>query len=50
MRAQKSREQKLAIGLNGREVYIPQPYHWGQEAREDWYAFGVTSEGDGGAV
>jgi transposase len=31
------RKQKLAIGLKGREVFVPQTYHWGQEAQVDWY-------------
>jgi transposase len=31
------RKQKLAMGLKGREVFVPQTYHWGQEAQVDWY-------------
>lgn len=31
------RKQKLAMGLKGREVFVPQTDHWGQEAQVDWY-------------
>ena len=25
------------MGLKGREVCVPQSYHWGQEGQVDWY-------------
>lgn len=31
------REKKLALGLTGRTVCIPQSYAWGSEAQADWY-------------
>lgn len=31
------RKQKLAMGLKGRELCVPQSYHWGQEGQVDWY-------------
>src|SRR5512135_2561834 len=30
-------ERKRALGLLGREVYVPQFYDWGREAQVDWY-------------
>ena len=29
--------RKRELGLNGREVFVPQSYHWGQEAQVDWF-------------
>src|SRR6266849_6308443 len=29
--------RKRELGLNGREVFVPQSYHWGQEAQLDWF-------------
>jgi transposase len=31
------RQQKRDMGLIGSEVFVPQSYHWGQEAQVDWY-------------
>lgn len=31
------RERKFALGLIGREVWVPQVYGWGEEAQVDWY-------------
>jgi transposase len=31
------RERKAALGLSGKEAYIPQDYEWGVEAQVDWY-------------
>jgi hypothetical protein len=31
------RERRIALGLIGREVCIPQSYPWGSEAQVDWY-------------
>lgn len=31
------RERKWALGLSGKETYVPQDYAWGQEAQVDWY-------------
>ena len=30
-------ERKRALGLLGREIYVPQSYAWGDEAQVDWY-------------
>lgn len=57
------RKQKLALGLKGREVCVPQSYRLGQEAQVDWYEaqailggeqrklqiFAMRSMGSGGA-
>jgi transposase len=29
--------RKRELGLNGRKVFVPQSYHWGQEAQVDWF-------------
>src|SRR6266446_2669151 len=29
--------RKRELGLNGRAVFVPQSYHWGQEAQVDWF-------------
>jgi transposase len=29
--------RKRELGLNDREVFVPQSYHWGQEAQVDWF-------------
>lgn len=29
--------RKRQIGLSGGETFVPQSYHWGQEAQVDWY-------------
>jgi transposase len=39
------RERKGALGLTGREVYIPQEYESGYEAQADWYEAWVTLDG-----
>jgi transposase len=31
------RKRKIALGLTGRETFIPQSYVWGGEAQVDWY-------------
>jgi transposase len=31
------REKKQAMGLLGRETFVPQSYTWGSEAQVDWY-------------
>lgn len=31
------RDRKRALGLAGRETYVPQDYDWGDEAQVDWY-------------
>jgi transposase len=30
-------ERKRALGLLGREIYVPRSYAWGDEAQVDWY-------------
>jgi transposase len=30
-------QRKRELGLNGREVFVPQTYGWGQEAQVDWF-------------
>ncbi|MGH9603799.1 MAG: IS21 family transposase, partial [Terriglobales bacterium] len=29
--------RRLELGLDGRQVFVPQSYGWGQEAQVDWY-------------
>ena len=31
------RERKLAMGLSGRDLFVPQSYGWGQEGQVDWF-------------
>lgn len=31
------RERRMAMGLMGREVFVPQSYQMGEEAQVDWY-------------
>ena len=31
------RHQKLAMGLSGRDLFVPQSYEWGQEGQVDWF-------------
>lgn len=40
------RRQKQAMGLAGRETFIPQSYQWGGEAQVDWYEAQVELEGE----
>ena len=40
------RRQKQAMGLIGRETFIPQSYHWGGEAQVDWHEAQVELEGE----
>lgn len=40
------RNQKLALGLKGREVSIPQSYGLGREAQVDWYEAQVILDGE----
>jgi hypothetical protein len=30
------RRRKHELGLAASEVFVPQTYHWGQEAQADW--------------
>jgi transposase len=39
------RERKGALGLTGREVYVPQEYELGYEAQADWYEAWVVLDG-----
>lgn len=38
-------ERKLALGLIGRETFVPQSYPWGSEAQVDWYEAVVDLDG-----
>jgi len=40
------RQRKRALGLAGSEVFVPQSYHWGQEAQVDWYEATVRLGGE----
>lgn len=40
------RERKLALGLLGREVWVPQVYGWGEEAQVDWYEAYADLDGE----
>ena len=40
------RKKKLALGLAGREVSVPQSYDWGVEAQADWYEAVVEVDGE----
>ena len=31
------RQRKRKMGLSASEVFVPQSYHWGQDAQVDWY-------------
>jgi len=37
--------RKLALGLSGRETFVPQSYPWGSEAQVDWYEAVVDLDG-----
>ncbi len=39
------RQRKREFGLAGSEVFVPQSYHWGQEAQVDWYEATVRLAG-----
>jgi transposase len=39
------RQRKRELGLAGSEVFVPQSYHWGQEAQVDWYEATVRLAG-----
>jgi hypothetical protein len=30
-------KRKQELGFNGKEVFVPQSYHWGQEGQVDWF-------------
>src|SRR6266436_9313563 len=38
--------RKRELGLNGREVFVPQSYHWGQEAQVDWFEAMAKLDGE----
>ena len=40
------RRRKRELGLPGSEVFVPQSYHWGQEAQADWYEATVKLGGE----
>lgn len=40
------RQRKRELGLAGSEVFVPQSYHWGQEAQVDWYEATVRLGGE----
>jgi transposase len=40
------RQRKRELHLAGAEVYVPQSYHWGQEAQADWYEATVKLGGE----
>jgi transposase len=40
------REKKAAMGLLGRETFVPQSYTWGGEAQVDWYEGWAEFDGE----
>jgi len=40
------RQRKIEMGLVRGEIFVPQTYHWGQEAQVDWYEASVDIEGE----
>jgi transposase len=40
------RKRKRELGLEKREVFVPQTYHWGQEAQVDWYEAWAEIDGE----
>jgi hypothetical protein len=38
--------RKRALGLNGREIFIPQSYEQGQEGQVDWFEAAVKLDGE----
>ena len=40
------RERKAAMGLLGRETFVPQSYAWGGEGQVDWYEGRVEFDGE----
>ena len=40
------RQRKRVLGLAGSEIFVPQSYHWGQEAQVDWYEAAVRLGGE----
>jgi transposase len=40
------RQRKRKMGLIASEVFVPQSYHWGQEAQVDWYEANVKLGGE----
>jgi len=43
-------ERKVALGLIGRETFVPQSYAWGSEAQVDWYEAVADLDGVRGKV
>jgi transposase len=39
-------QRKRELGLQGREVFVPQSYKWGQEAQVDWFEATVKLAGE----
>jgi len=39
------RRRKRQMGINGREVFVPQSYGWGQEGQVDWFEAAVRLDG-----
>jgi transposase len=40
------RERKAAMGLLGREIFVPQSYGWGSEGQVDWYEGWAEFDGE----
>ena len=40
------RLRKQELGLSRAEIFVPQSYHWGQEAQVDWYEAYADIEGE----
>lgn len=40
------RQRKRELGLKGGETFVPQSYHWGQEAQVDWYEAWAELDGE----
>ena len=40
------REKKAALGLLGRETFVPQSYAWGEEGQVDWYEGWAEYDGE----
>lgn len=40
------RRRKRELGLAGADVFVPQSYHWGQQAQADWYEATVELGGE----
>jgi len=44
------RTRKVAMGLTGRAIFIPQSYAWGSEGQVDWYEAYAEMDGQEGKV